>query len=276
MTNELQCGHFIISLPDETSAAFAIFENLADFFNTEVQSDAVELLKNELLKFEIKPKPNIDFESDFTHIDTKSADIIFTIAKIIFNLTVSDKRKELTDIDLEDIYTQLKKWKQPPKQKWKIGDVLSIPLLNKTFSFGQIVGTHLTKRSPILALFDIQKDEQIVSIEELKNVKAISVYNSDEEEICNHSFKVLINYEVLVSPERVKDKESSGGAALDSIANVYFGLEPWNVMYKDDYYDDYLLPDIKRPKNIIWLAKDERDDYRRKKFKIDENNNYIK
>jgi hypothetical protein len=276
MTNpEINFDFFTIQLPNESAAVFSIFEDLADFFGTEYQSEAFDLLKSKLKTLELKPKPNLDYESGFTQIDSKNADIIFEVAKTIHSLSVAKKKNEFSKSELDTIYGQLKKWKRPPRQKWKIGDVFSIPLLDGTFSFGQIVGTHLTSKSPILALFEIKQEQNIIATDKLIEAKVLSVWNSDDENIANHKYKVLYNEELIATPENVKDKKHSGGADIHHLANVFFGLEPYNVMFKEDYYDSFLQPKIERPKTILWLNKEERNKHRREKFKIDENNNRI-
>jgi hypothetical protein len=276
ITTEIKFGHFTINFPNESIGFFSIFENLADFFGTEIQSEAFELLRTELKKIELKPKPNLDFESDYTQIDSRSADTIFEIAKIVHKLTLPAKRIEIEEKQLEEIYRQLKKWKRPPRQKWKIGDVFFVPLLDKTFSFGQVVGTHLTAKSPILALFEIKQVKSEITVDQLLAARILSVWNSDDEDLANHKYKILFNAEIIANPERVKDKKMSGGATMDNLANVYFGLVPYNVMANENYYDEYLQSDIARPQNVLWLNKEERIKYRREKFNIDENNNYIK
>jgi DNA repair ATPase RecN len=116
---EIEFGHFTINFPDESAGYFSIFEDLADFFGVEVQSEAFELLRTELKKIELKPKPNLDFESDFTQIDSKSAETIFEVAKVVHKLTLPAKRVEIQEKQLEEIYRRLKNWKRPPRQKWK-------------------------------------------------------------------------------------------------------------------------------------------------------------
>mgnify|MGYP003575054466 CR=1 FL=1 len=276
MTNpEIKFDFFTIQLPNESSVEFSIFEDLAEFFGTEYQSEAFDLLKTKLKILDLKPKPNLDYESGFTQIDSKNADTIFEVAKLIHSLSISKKKNELSKSELEIIYRQLKKWKRPPRQKWKIGDIFSIPLLDGTFSFGQIVGTHLTSKSPILALFEIKQEQNIITTDKLIGAKVLSVWNSDDEYIANHRYKIFFNHEPIVNPENVKNKKQSGGVNIHDLANIFFGLEPYNVMFKEDYYDSFLQPDIERPKNIIWLNNEERNKYRREKFKIDENNNRI-
>jgi hypothetical protein len=270
MTTEVKFGHFSIDLPSASRGYFSIFENLADFFGTEVQSEAFELLRAELKKRELKPRPNLDYESDYTEIDSSSADTIFEAATVVHALTLPEKRSEITEEQLAEIYRQLKAWKRPPRQKWKIGDVFSIPLLDNTYSFGQVVGTHITAKSPILALFEIKQETSDVTIDQLSAARVLSVWNSDDADLADWTYKVLFNADVIASPERVKNKKRSGGAAMDTLAHVYFGLVPYNILYKDDYYDEFLQPDIQRPDTILWLNEEEQRAYRRENFKIDE------
>ncbi len=265
MDKEIKFGNFTISLPNEISSMFGIFGNLTNFFGVEYQSEAVDKLKTNLKELNLKPKPNIDFESDYTQIDSRSFETIFNVAKLINDLSISQYQIKFTEEELENIYNQLKSWKRPPRQKWKIGDVFSIPMLNNSYCFGEIVGIHLAN-SPILAMFEITKNNMEITFEELQKSKLLVVYNLDDEEIKCKSFKILNNFELLAHSEQVENKNKIGGVSLTTLANVYFGLEPWNVMYKEDYYDEYFLS--KRPKNILWLNDEEKEKYRGKKFNL--------
>ena len=276
MKSEIQFGHFSISFPDFTFNTFTIFEDLADFFGVDYQSDAVKILKKELNQLELKPKPSIDFESDNTQIESRSAETIFKVANLIMDLTIPEKQIKLTNTDSNDIFQSLKSWKRPAKQKWNAGDVFSIPLKNNTYCFGQIIGTHITKRSPICALFELNNKNDKTNFDELSNCRVLSVWNYDSEELDNHTFKIIFDCELITKPEKVKDSNVSGGASFQTLANIFFGLEPWNVMFKDDYYDKFFQEGIEKPKNIIWLNEKERIKYRREKFNIDENNQRIK
>ena len=273
----LKFGNIEINFPTASIGYFSIFQDLVEFFGVEYQSEAVSLLKQELKKYEdLKPKPNIDYEADNTHIDSKSADTIFKVAEIINNLAVDEFKIHLSTDEKREILKQLKAWKRPPKQKWKIGDVFSIPLSDKTFSFGQVVGTHLTAKSPILALFEIKQEKSEVTIDQLLEARIISVWNADNENLANYKYRVLFDAEIIVSPNKVKDKGRSGGAEMDELANVYFGLIPYNIMYKENYYDEYFQSNIERPQNILWLNKEERNKYRLERFGVNENNERVR
>ena len=273
----LKFGNIEINFPTVSIGYFSIFQDLVKLFGVEYQSEAVSLLKQELKKYDdLKPKPNIDYEADNTAIDSRSADTIFKVAEIINSLAVGDFRIHLSIDEKQEIYRQLKAWKRPPRQKWKIGDVFSIPLLDKTFSFGQIVGTHITVKCPILAMFEIKQVKSEVTIDQLLEARVISVWNADDEDLANFNYKILFNADIIVSPNKVKEKNRSGGASMSELANTYFGLVPYNVMYKENYYDEYLQPNIERPKNILWLNKKERNEYRLECFGVNENNEKVR
>lgn len=274
---DVKYGNIEIELPTASIGYFSIFQDLADFFGVEYQSEAVSLLKRELKKLEnLKPKPNIDYEADNTQIDSRSADTIFKVAEIINNLSVDKFKKNLSADEKQEVLRQLKAWKRPPRQKWKIGDVFSIPLLDNTFSFGQVAGTWETSKIPILALFEIKQQKGEVTVDQLLKARILSVWISDDYELAGFEYKILFNTDIIANPGRVKDESVMGGASLGTLANVYFGLQPYNVMYDENYYDEFFQPDIQRPTNILWLSKEARNKYRLEHLGINENNEKVK
>lgn len=56
---------------------------------------------------------------------------------------------------------------------------------------------------------------------------------------------------------------------MNDLANSYWGLQPWNIMYKEDYYDGLLLKNISTPETAIILPPTERIKFRKEKFGID-------
>ncbi len=277
MENFIKYGNIEIELPTETIGYFWIFQNLTDFFGVNYQSEAVSLLKRELKKYaDLKPKPNIDYEADNAHIDSRNADTIFKVAEIINDLAVDKFKTHLSTTEKQEILRQLKAWKKPKPKKWTIGDIFSMKLKDDSFMFGQVIGTHLTKKSPTCAVFELRKTAEEASIEELKKSRLISVENTDNEYLSNGTFKILFNAELFVSMEQAKKGKSTGDGTLLSLCNVYYGLEPWNVLYKDTYYDDMLLRGIERPKTVLFLDREARNKYRLERFGINENNERVK
>lgn len=276
MDEFVKYGNVAIQLPDENLASFSIFQDLTKLFGVDFQSEAIALLKNELKSHtDLKPKPRIDFESDYADITSRSANTIFLVAGIINELVQQEEKIEVSDTARQEVLKRLKEWKCPRPGKWKVGDVFSLKLKDSTFMFGQIIGTNLTPQSPTYAIFEIRQSTEAVSFDELKGSRVISVQNTDGEFLNNKTFKVLFNAELLADIKQTNRNKYTGDGNLLCLCNAYYGLEPWNVMYKDTYYDEMLLKGVERPQRIVLLDKDARNKYRLEHFGIDVNNNYV-
>lgn len=276
MDEFVKYGNVEIQLPDENLASFSIFQDLTKLFGVDFQSEAIALLKNELKSHtDLKPKPRIDFESGYADITSRSANTIFLVAGIINGLVQQEEKIEVSDTARQEVLKRLKEWKRPRPGKWKVGDVFSLKLKDSTFMFGQIIGTNLTPKSPTCAIFEIRQSTEAVSFDELKGSRVISVQNTDGEFLNNKTFKVLFNAELLADIKQANKSKSTGDGNLLCLCNAYYGLEPWNVMYKDTYYDEMLLKGVERPQRIVLLDKDARNKYRLEHFGIDVNNNYV-
>ncbi|MGY3779104.1 Imm26 family immunity protein [Isobaculum melis] len=264
MSKKITFGKIDIQLPSETLTVFEIFEDLATLFETDYQSEAVARLKKELNKIPaLKPKPTIDYEADRTSLTSRSATTIYCVAECINHLAASEE--QLTTLEKEQIMTTLKTWKRPKPQRWQIGDVFSIPLMDGTFMFGQVIDTYLTKSSPICLLFELKKSQEKVGDAELAVSQVITVLNIDNEPLNNGTYKVLHHMQCFMSKaQRVNANTSYGGTIMTALGNAYYGLEPWNILYKEDYYDQLLLSNIARPKTAQVLTQEARNAYRNK------------
>lgn len=276
MDEFVKYGNVEIHLPDENLACFSIFQDLTKLFGVDFQSEAIALLKNELKSHtDLKPKPCIDFESGYADITSRSAITIFLVAGIINELVQQEEKIEVSDTARQEVLKRLKEWKRPRPGKWKVGDVFSLKLKDSTFMFGQIIGTNLTPKSPTCAIFEIRRSTETVSFDELKGSRVISVQNTSGEGLNDKTFKVLFNTELLADIKQANKSKSTGDGNLLCLCNAYYGLEPWNVLYKDTYYDEMLLKGVERPQRVILLDKDARNKYRLEHFRINVNNNYV-
>ena len=276
MDEFVKYGNVEIHLPDENLACFSIFQDLTKLFGVDFQSEAIALLKNELKSHtDLKPKPCIDFESGYADITSRSAITIFLVAGIINELVQQEEKIEVSDTARQEVLKRLKEWKRPRPGKWNVGDVFSLKLKDSTFMFGQIIGTNLTPKSPTCAIFEIRRSTETVSFDELKGSRVISVQNTSGECLNDKTFKVLFNTELLADIKQANKSKSTGDGNLLCLCNAYYGLEPWNVLYKDTYYDEMLLKGVERPQRVILLDKDARNKYRLEHFRINVNNNYV-
>lgn len=87
----------------------------------------------------------------------------------------------------------------------------------------------------------------------------------------DYSWKVIGNRDVLIDKYEV-DRKHMGEGAIGSIeytngvivdlAEAYFGIQPWNDMFEEDFYDQLLLSAVTRPSSVIILNQTERKQYR--------------
>ncbi len=230
MSTTEQIGEIKIRLPDENSKEFYIFQDLADLFGLEYQSDAVCALRKKLKSIILKPKPSIDYEADNVSIRTTSADIIFETAKIINDLSIQNFKIDNNKKWIE-LHNNLKSWKRPRPQDWKVGDLFTFKIKTNCFVFGQIIGPF-----PTCALFDIKSQTDSISENEIKKAKVITILHLLPNRLNDFSWKILRNLDVLASKNSGpwgSDKVSIGHKSatpgyLEEVAKYYwFGEHNW-------------------------------------------------
>lgn len=269
---QIQVGQITVNLPDENQSSFSIFEDLAELFGKEFQSEAVKLLKSQIKN--VKPKLSIDSESDFTSITTSNVDTLLSVINVVIDLSTNESKKSFVQVnqaELQKIFTSAKKNRPKPKE-WNTGDVFAIILADKSFSFGQV----LDKKYCTCALFDLRSDNQILSVQEFKKLNPISILHLHGDLLNNGEWKVLFNEDVKLNPNsgsggRFGDIGSTSygsGEKLKDLADAYWGLTPWNVLYEENYYDKILLKGVKRPNVALVLNHTERKIYRKQMFGI--------
>jgi hypothetical protein len=69
------------------------------------------------------------------------------------------------------------------------------------------------------------------------------------------------NQRLLISGTTVGVKHSDGGI-WERLMAAWFGLEPWNIMADEAFFDKKLAPGVTRPETAVLLSAQERTDYR--------------
>ncbi|QNA42701.1 Imm26 family immunity protein [Lacibacter sediminis] len=272
--HQFQVGPIKVNLPDENQNYFSIFHDLAELFEDEFQSDAVKKLRSKLKN--VKPKASIEYEADNTHITTSNADTLVVVITAIEELATEKFKVSFQQLDTVQITELLKaaKKNRPKPKEWQTGDVFSIPLLNDTFAFGQV----LDKKYCTCALFNLQSDSSTLTEEQFKRLQPISILHLSNGDLLNNGhWNILYNQTVTLNPSsgsggRFGDIGSSSYGqckAMTDLANAYWGLEPWNVMYREDYYDQLLLKGLTRPKTAHVLNEADRKTFRKEKFGVE-------
>jgi hypothetical protein len=265
-------GPIRIRLPDGNQAGFSIFHDLAGVFGLEYQNEAAKALKSALK--DVKPRANIDHESDYTHITSSNPTTVVEVVKAIQRLASPEQRASL-HIDQDDLLKQLwfAKRNRPEPKKWEAGDVFSFALKDGTCAYGQV----LRKSWCTCALLDKRSSEMSLSASEIRAARVVSLLHILGDQLNNGAWTVLYNHPLLADPDSghggrfpgIGSISYGGGGSLEELANAYWGLTPWNVKYKEDYFDGMLQPGITRPDHAIVLSQEDRRAYRLKHFGVE-------
>jgi hypothetical protein len=267
-------GPIKINFPDENGRSFWIFEDCAELIGLEFQSEAFKILKSRLK--DTKPKPSMDYEADYLHISSANVDTILATIESIIELSSPETRTKFGNIDFIALKKELswaKKNRPKPKQ-WQIGDVFSVPLKDNSFTIGQVLDKryHCT-----CAVFDHRTFTQLnITATEFRKLKPISILHLAADQLNNGNWRILFNTKVTVNPDagqggkygEIGSISYGSGKTLTDFAEVYWGLDPWNVKAEEDYYDQMLLKNVSRPKTAIVLNEADRKKYILEKYGI--------
>lgn len=269
-------GPIKINFPDENDNSFSIFEDCAELFGQEFQSEAYKLLKATLK--DTKPKPSMDYEGDYLHITTANVDAIISAIVAIIELSNSDNRTKFPKLDIDDLkreFTNAKKNRPKPKP-WDTGDVFIVPLNDGSYTIGQV----LSKKHCTCVVYDFRTLTQpTITKAEFKVLKPISILHLSNGDLLNNGhWGILLNEKVTLNSDsghggrfgEIGSLSYGGCGVLSDLADAYWGLTPWNTLYEEDYYDKMLLKNVSRPNTAVILNPTERRNYRKEKYGIEE------
>lgn len=263
----IQVGMIKIHLPDHNSSGFMIIQSLKNEFQVSTNREAVKELRAALRKLndELIKMVKIDYEDSFVLIkaSSKRGEEILKVAILINELATNSVKIE--PFYLEEVKQVINTWNKPKPQKWKLGDIFSIPLSDGSLSFGQVVWEKY-RSSPNCALFEC-RGKDIPSIDNIVSSPVISVLNIGTECLNSFEWRIIGNSPVNIDKKQVAQMQEVGSHSysagiLTSLAEAYYGLEPWNAM---DDRDELLMPNIKRPKTAFFLSEEELEDYYKSK-----------
>lgn len=267
----IQVGMIKIHLPDHNSSGFMIIQSLKNEFQVSTNREAVKELRAALRKLndELIKMVKIDYEDSFVLIkaSSKRGEEILKVALLINELATNSVKIE--PFYLEEVKQVINTWNRPKPQKWKLGDIFTIPLSDGSLSFGQVVWGKY-RSSPNCALFEC-RGKDIPSIDNIVSSAVISVLNIGTECLNSFEWKIIGKSPVNIDKKQVAQmhrgdlevgSNSYSAGILTSLAEAYYGLEPWNAM---DDRDELLMPNIKRPKTAFFLSEEELEEYYKSK-----------
>ncbi len=259
-------GPIRVTLPDENQGYFSIFTDCAELFGTELQSEAVQLLKAKLKL--VRPKPSINHESDFVSISTANIETIISAVLAIFELSTLENRAKFPDLVVNGLRAEFAfaKKNRPKPKKWEVGDVFSIPLKDNSYTIGQVLGAPCTCALYLYRSVDFPN----ITVEEFEKLTPVSILHLSTGDLLNNgTWQVLFNAKVKLDPNsghggsqfEVGGVSYGGCGMMKDLADAYWGLAPWNTSFSEDYYETMLLKNVPRT-HVKILGAHERRQYR--------------
>ncbi|NRF96136.1 hypothetical protein HQN89_35665 [Paenibacillus frigoriresistens] len=220
----MNVGFVKIHLPDYTIPTFMIAQSLAEEFSVETNYDALKKLRKTLRSSNDDLHKIVKTDSEggcvFIHASSKRVVEILRVAIVINELAIEPYHEQIDTTDnLEKVKQLLLSWKRPKPQKWKVGDIFSIPLGDGTFSFGQVLWEQY--RSPNCALFDC-RDIEILPIEKIMTSYVISVLQLGPENLNSFDWRIVGNAPVNIDKEQVPRMHREVGVGTHSYSAEHF------------------------------------------------------
>jgi hypothetical protein len=149
------------------------------------------------------------------------------------------------------------------KQRWAIGDIFVVELMDGTYTIGQIVGQERPVLNSVsIALFEVKCGSQELA----KNVlipqsRLFSVLFATRDLLDSGKWAVVGTRSILIRPEQfpfehLRDAgfvgaKIIGSAIVTAFLNAYYGLAPWDAWKDPNYLDSFLVTAEKKPRNLI-------------------------
>ncbi|ASI76761.1 immunity 26 domain-containing protein [Bacillus pacificus] len=187
----LQIGKIRMFIPDFSSKEYIIFEDLAELLDLETNYDAMKFVRNQIKEVGIKGKVRFDSESDCVEIYSTNGKTLLQVA-ILVNELIDE---EFTFTNQREYEQFIGSWKRPKKQKWKVGDVFSIPLPNETYFFGQIVEL-MEDVFPLCVIFDWHL-KTVPTKEDIDNANILTALMLNGMVFDDYTLKVIFEMEIM-------------------------------------------------------------------------------
>ncbi len=255
----IELGGVVIWLPTAGEPKCNIVQDLAGPFGLETNHDAMVRLRRAWREGAYRGRLDLDCESDFVSIYA-GRDAIVDAAVLITRLAISGRLRAVSDQDVSRVRAEVSAYRRPPRRPWEVGDVFAVPLDDGSFAFGQVLWEDC--REPTCALFEHRSVAPETDLDEALTSRTLAILHVSSEHLDAGEWQVVGRHPPMNDPfsgpcGRPGTVGCTSWDGLDTLANAWYGLTPWNVAYRDDYLEQFLMPAIERPAAAVMLGKDE-------------------
>ena len=163
------------------------------------------------------------------------------------------------------------------KSKWAPGMTYAMPLPDGSFRIAQAIDT-MWPNVIYVALFSNRYQTIPAELPQLKREPVVSLSATWKQHLNRGQWAALgvaipvftkseFPNEQFASDGYVGASNSDAGLLSDFLA-AFHGIEPWNVMYKEDYWERYLMFNVSRPSSAVVMSAEERAAYREQHFGV--------
>lgn len=144
------------------------------------------------------------------------------------------------------------------RQKWEVGSVFVIPLMDGSGCIAKVVGRERQiLNSATVAIFDARQDASVDEVPILRSEDVFSLVLVTKDLLDSGRWKVISGtgekpvgelspYENLRSNGFIGAKVR-GSALVEEFVNAFYGFAYWDDWYVPDYLDGYLIGPEKKP-----------------------------
>ncbi|WP_454192446.1 Imm26 family immunity protein [Paenibacillus sp. Marseille-Q7038] len=245
-------GHMTLFIPDYELERYLLITTIANQFGVQTNTQAGLLLLDKIRGEEEGLLDQLTFEYDdggiIVHSSEAHAEAILQVIFLAHDLMVPPYQINLSNEEKNRAIDYCKKWVRPTPQKWKIGDVFTIPLMNEDYAYGQVV-KETTEKNPVCVLYECCSEE-VLEPSYVITQRPIAIISVLGDQIHNFTFQVIGNAPVLVTGEEESEHPGSkvkrfSDSFLTQLANAYHGLTEWDDPMQDN--EAFLLPGVDGP-----------------------------
>ena len=153
--------------------------------------------------------------------------------------------------------------------------VFGLPLEDGSFGIAQAIDS-MYQNVVYVAIFSDRYDEIPESICDLDAKNIISLGATWKEDLNNGRWAKIEIMDPIIDRSTFPNEQYADSGYINAtisdaglfskFLSAYHGVTPWNVMYKEDYWNQYLNAGKRQPSNIIILSPIEREKYRSEVF----------
>ena len=146
--------------------------------------------------------------------------------------------------------------------------IYAIPLSDGSFGFAQGAAACLTNVIDV-AVFSRRAMAEPMEAPALEKDELVSLSATWRQSLNRGDWKALAKQELVCAPLEFPNQQllaqgttigikHCDSGIIQGLLEAWHGLAPWNVMFKEDYFDQMLAPHVSRPATAVILSADAR------------------